>query len=94
MGMTNVNHLQAVQTRIDSIENKLANLLSSQPANNIVINNCHQEHYKLKQCVTSATQTDPPHSAAHDGEASPSEEQAELAENVQGESQIHSSPSL
>ena len=87
---TNANPLQAVQTRIDSIENKLVSLLTSQPANNIVINNCHQEHIEKKQFNTSATQTAP----AHDEEAPSNAEQTDLAGNVQEESQTPPSPSF
>ena len=51
--------LRAILTRIELIENRISNSLSSNPTNSIVINSCKSEHYPtLVERKTCSTQTD------------------------------------
>ena len=87
------NPTNAVLSRLDRLENKLANLCSASPANNIVINTCQSENTNLKQISTTSTQTDVS-CIDRDEEAPPTAQTSHHSGGDQEEMQASPTPSL
>ena len=71
-------HLHDVLRRMESLESKILNLVTSSPPNSIVINTCQSHSPNLKQIKTIAIQTDPTMNSVEDSAE-------DLLDNVQQE---------